>query len=533
MPTALAVAESEGVSGRDVVTAIVAGYEAIARLGMAAPGAFHARGWHATSACGTLAAALTAGTLLRLDARRLASALGIAGSFASGLMEFLEDGSAVKRLHAGWAGHAGIVAATLAAGGVSGPASVLEGRFGFYRTFVGTAPLAEVFETLGREWETPRIGFKPYPCCHLNHAYIDCALRLREEHRVDPEAIVDIECHVPTGEVPIVCEPRTAKLRPRTTYEAQFSLPFATAAALLDGRVGLGTFTEARLGDERLLGLAARVRHVVDAESTFPNGFPREITAPLRKVLRGAPNVRYRAGDVAAVDFERKRVRLSDDVELPYDYLVLATGSTTNYYGNESVRAHALGLKDLGEALQLRNHVLECLDRAANATDDNERRRLLNFCIVGGGPTGVEYSGALAELARLIVPYEYPELPASALRILLLEGGERLLPMFVPRLSQYARRELERRGVEVRTNTLVASADDRGVMLRDGSEIETATMVWTAGVRPNDLLHDKPERLPVDDHLRLVGAQHVFAIGDVAAARDKHGNLVKINYDNS
>jgi NADH dehydrogenase len=253
---------------------------------------------------------------------------------------------------------------------------------------------------------------------------------------------------------------------------------------------------------------------------------PSEITAPLRKVLRGAPNVRYRAGDVAGVDFERKCVRLTDDVELPYDYLVLATGSTTNYYGNESVRAHALGLKDLGEALQLRNHVLECLDRAANATDDHERRRLLNFCIVGGGPTGVEYAGALAELARLIVPYEYPELPASALRILLLEGGERLLPMFVPRLSQYARRELERRGVEVRTNTLVASADDRGVMLHDGSEIETATMVWTAGVRPNDPVHEEADRLPVDDHLRLVGAQNVFAIGDVADVRDKRGKTL-------
>jgi NADH dehydrogenase len=253
---------------------------------------------------------------------------------------------------------------------------------------------------------------------------------------------------------------------------------------------------------------------------------PSEITAPLRKVLRGAPNVRYRAGDVAGVDFERNCVRLTDDVELSYDYLVLATGSTTNYYGNESVRAHALGLKDLGEALQLRNHVIECLDRAANATDDHERRRLLNFCIVGGGPTGVEYSGALAELARLIVPYEYPELPASALRILLLEGGDRLLPMFVPRLSQYARRELERRGVEVRTNTLVASADDRGVVLQDGSEIETATMVWTAGVRPNDPVHEGAERLPVDDHLRLVGARNVFAIGDVAAARDKRGKTL-------
>jgi NADH dehydrogenase len=253
---------------------------------------------------------------------------------------------------------------------------------------------------------------------------------------------------------------------------------------------------------------------------------PSEVAAPLRKVLRGAPNVRYRAGEVTGVDFARKCVRLADDVELPYDHLVLATGSTTNYYGNESIRAHALGLKDLGEALQLRNHVLECLERATNATTDDERRRLLNFCIVGGGPTGVEYAGALAELARLVLPYEYPELPPSALRILLLEGGERLLPMFVPRLSDYARRELERRGVDVRTNTLVSSANDRGVTLQNGTEIETATMVWTAGVRPNDPVHEKPERLAVDDHLRVVGTTGVFAIGDVAAARDKRGNVL-------
>ena len=281
VPSALAVGEREGASGRDVIAAIVAGYEAIARLGMAAPGAFHARGWHATAVCGPFAAALAAGKLLRLDARGLTHALGLAGSFASGLMEFLEDGSGVKRLHAGWAAHAGVLAATLAAGGASGPASVLEGRFGFYRTFVGTAPVAEVFDTLGRAWETPRIGFKPYPCCHLNHAYIDCVVRLRQEHHLEPDAIVDVECHVPAGEVPIVCEPRAAKLRPRTTYEAQFSLPFAVAAALIDGRVGLGTFTAARLADEGLLGLAARVRHVVDPASTFPNGFPGWVTVRL------------------------------------------------------------------------------------------------------------------------------------------------------------------------------------------------------------------------------------------------------------
>jgi 2-methylcitrate dehydratase PrpD len=189
-------------------------------------------------------------------------------------MEFLEDGSAVKRLHAGWAAHAGVLAATLAAGGVTGPATVLEGRFGLYRTFIDREPDASVFDTLGREWETPRIGFKPYPCCHYSHAYVDCALRLGREHDISADSIAAIECLVPAGEVPIVCEPRAVKIAPRTTYEAQFSLPFVVAAAFVDGRVGLGTFTPERLRDDRVLALAARVAHAVDPESTFPNGFP-------------------------------------------------------------------------------------------------------------------------------------------------------------------------------------------------------------------------------------------------------------------
>src|SRR5262249_14015352 len=157
-----------------------------------------------------------------------------------------------------------------------------------------------------------------------------------------------------------------------------------------------------------------------------------------------------------------------------YDYLVLATGSVTNYYGNESVREHALGLKDLGEALQLRNHVLECLERATRTTDLEERDRLLTFCIVGGGPTGVEYSGAVAELARLIVPREYPELKRSWIRVLLLEGTDRVLSTFAHGLSQYARAELEQLGIDVRTSTLVESADDDGVVLHDGTRVPTA-----------------------------------------------------------
>ncbi|HET9729957.1 MAG TPA: NAD(P)/FAD-dependent oxidoreductase [Acidimicrobiia bacterium] len=253
---------------------------------------------------------------------------------------------------------------------------------------------------------------------------------------------------------------------------------------------------------------------------------PSEIAAPLRKVFRGAPNIRYREGDVVRIDFATKTVHLADGVELTYDFLVIATGSTTNYYGNASVEQHALGLKDLGEALQLRNHVLECLEAATTANDPDARRRLLTFCIVGGGPTGVEYAGALSELVRLVLPEEYPEIPPSEVRILLLEGGDRLLTMFVPKLSAYARSELEFRGVDVRTHTLVTAADDTSVTLSDGSHIPTTTMVWTAGVHANDIIDDSSKRITVDDHLRVPEADGVFAIGDVATAHDRRGNVL-------
>jgi 2-methylcitrate dehydratase PrpD len=249
---------------------------------MAAPGAFHARGWHATAVCGVFAATLVAGRLDGLDVDRLTSALGIAGSFASGVLEYLEDGSWVKRLHAGWAGHGGAVAAALARGGFTGPATILDGRFGFYRTLLGAEPDPGPFATLGREWETPGIGYKPYPCCHYNHAYLDCALELRRAHALAVEEIAAVECRVPAGEVPIVCEPRAAKLRPRTPYDAQFSLPYSVASALIDGHVGLDTYAADRLTEPRRLALAARVSHAIDAESTFPRGFPGWVRVHLR-----------------------------------------------------------------------------------------------------------------------------------------------------------------------------------------------------------------------------------------------------------
>jgi 2-methylcitrate dehydratase PrpD len=158
---------------------------------------------------------------------------------------------------------------------------VLEGRFGLYATFLGKAPDRAPFETLGHAWETLRIAFKPYPCCHYNHAYLDCALELRARDGVRGDEIRAIECRVPAGEVPIVCEPAGVKARPRTTYEAQFSLPFSLAAAFVDGRVGVETYTPARLDDPRILGLARRIRYAIDAESRFPAAFPGAVRVEL------------------------------------------------------------------------------------------------------------------------------------------------------------------------------------------------------------------------------------------------------------
>ncbi len=283
VPAVLALAESERLDGRDALTALVAGYEAMIRIGMAAPGRFHERGWHATAVCGAFGAALAAGKSLGLDASRLTAAVGIAGSMASGVMEFLEDGSWVKRLHPGWAAQSGIQAAALAQEGFTGPATALEGRLGFYRAALGDVPdIAKQLKNLGDEWETVRSSFKLYPCCHLNHAYLDAVASLKRTEGLRPEQVEEVECLVPAGEVPIVCEPTTAKLRPRSPYDAKFSLAFCVAAALVGDRVGIGTFSEEGIREPGALALAARVRYTVDPSSPYPRTFPGWVKVRLR-----------------------------------------------------------------------------------------------------------------------------------------------------------------------------------------------------------------------------------------------------------
>jgi NADH dehydrogenase len=255
---------------------------------------------------------------------------------------------------------------------------------------------------------------------------------------------------------------------------------------------------------------------------------PSEVAAPIRKVFRGAPNVRYRQDEVVAVDPDSRLVSLASGAVLAYDVCVIATGSVPNFYGNESIEQRALGLKDLAEAVELRNHVLECLERATTTDDAATRRRLLTFCIVGAGPTGVEYAGALAEFVRLVLPGEYPELADSPVQIVLLEGGDRVLPTFAPRLSSYTVHELAQLGVRVRTGTIVTSAHAGGIVLHDGSELATETMVWTAGVRPTSPLAGSGlasgVRIPVDDYFRVVGTTSTYAIGDAAAGHAHRGD---------
>ncbi len=278
-PAALAAAEAAGASGAELVTAVVAANEIVARIGMAASGTFHARGFHPTSVCGVFGAAAAAARLAGLGPPAATSALGLAGSMASGLFAYLTDGTPTKPVHAGFAAQSGLLAARLAALGAAGPPTVLEAPFGLYRAFADTDPAAldDELDDLGERWETPRIAYKAYPCCHYSHGSLGATARLMAEHHPDPAQIREVEVSVPTGPaVSLVLEPAAAKQAPRTPYEAKFSLQYSTAALLVTGRVGVDTYTDAALGDPAVLELARRVRYRVgdfgSASQAFPGG---------------------------------------------------------------------------------------------------------------------------------------------------------------------------------------------------------------------------------------------------------------------
>jgi NADH dehydrogenase len=251
---------------------------------------------------------------------------------------------------------------------------------------------------------------------------------------------------------------------------------------------------------------------------------PPDIAYPFRAGLRRWRNVRFRQASIVAVDFEQRELRAADGQRLAYDYLVLATGSENDYFDNPGLAEGTLGMKTLEQAQRLRNHVLACLEHAAQAETEQERRRWLSFVVVGGGPSGVEYAGALLELLKLVLGREYPGLSRALARIVLVEGAPRLLPPLPEKLGRYAQRVLERRGVEVLTEALVTDVIGDRVELSNGAQIEARTVVWSAGVRATnptgEVAPARSRRLDVDDRLRLSGHPEVFVIGDLARVID-------------
>jgi 2-methylcitrate dehydratase PrpD len=274
--TALAAGEAAEASGAAIVEALIAGVEVMCRIGLAVPGRFHARHFHPTSLTASFAAAAVAGKLAGLDEDQMVHAFGICGSQAGGIIEYLADGTWTKRLHPGWAAHAGVVATRLAAAGFTGPERVFEGEHGFYAAFAGghdAGRLEALAASVGREWEILALTYKPYPAGSIAHPYMDCAARLREQYRIQPETIIEIRCRTADGPVPRLWEPLAAKHRPANGYAAKFSLPYLLATVLVRGTAGLADFTDEAVRDARVLAVAGRVSYELDPTIDYPRQF--------------------------------------------------------------------------------------------------------------------------------------------------------------------------------------------------------------------------------------------------------------------
>ena len=292
---ALAVGEARGASGAALLGAFARGWEVLIRFGLAAPARFHAHGFMSTSVGGALASALLASELLGSSEDQSVAALGIALSQASGVMEFLTNGSSVKSLHPGWAAHGGVVAALLARSGMTGPETSLEGRHGLFRQFAGDEEAPERFRALigdiGRKWHLPDAAYKFYPCCHYLHPFVEAAGELAARG-VRPGDVARILCRVPAGEVPVICDPWERKQAPETAHAARWSLPIVVAARLAEGKVDLATFESP--ASDAVRELARRIEWEPLPGARFPERFEAEMVCE----RKSAPAERVRIDDV-------------------------------------------------------------------------------------------------------------------------------------------------------------------------------------------------------------------------------------------
>src|SRR3954470_12135137 len=282
VPAVLAACERFGRDGGAALLGIAAGVETLCRLSLVAPKRIHKAGFHPTSVLGAMGSTVAVCAALGLPRRQTVDALGIAGSMAGGIIEYLAEGAWTKRMHAGWAAQSGLRAALLARAGFNGPRTVFEGTHGLFHGFAHTTRgnYAALIGDFTARWVTETLAFKPYPCGTMTHPYIDCARRLAGRG-IKPEDVAGIVCDVGEGTVHRLWEPLAAKQSPANGYGAKFSQPYCIAAALVRQNVGLGDFTDEAVRDQRVVALARKVRYRIDPNNPYPDAFTGHIRVTL------------------------------------------------------------------------------------------------------------------------------------------------------------------------------------------------------------------------------------------------------------
>jgi len=298
IPALLAAAEQHSLAGNDTVLGIAVGCEVMCRLCLVAPKRVHQAGFHPTAVFGALGAAAGVATALRLSGVQWCNALGIAGSMASGIIEYLAEGTWTKRMHPGWAAQAGYRAARMAQAGFTGPRTLFEGEHGFFHAFANSdgCDFTAMLDGAGSLWLSADIAFKAYACGTMAHPYIDCARTLVSEGVV-PDDVIAIECRTAEGIVHRLWEPLAAKQNPPNGYAAKFSIPYAIAVGMLRGDAGLVDYEEVVVRDPAVRALAGKVRYVVDPDNPYPRQFTGHVRATLKSgEVREASQAHFRGG---------------------------------------------------------------------------------------------------------------------------------------------------------------------------------------------------------------------------------------------
>jgi 2-methylcitrate dehydratase PrpD len=283
IPAVLAACERHNADGKSALTGIAIGVEVLCRLSLVTPKLVHKAGFHPTAVFGAMGAAAGVGAALKLDKRQIVDALGVVGSMASGIIEYLAEGTWTKRMHAGWAAQSGLRAALLARAGFSGPRTVFEGVHGLFHGFAHTTKgdYDALIGDFGKRWVTETLAFKPYPCGTMTHPYIDCARRLAARG-IKADDIAEMVCEVGEGTVHRLWEPLAAKQKPPNGYAGKFSTPYCIASGFVRGNVGLSDFSDEAVKDPAVLALAAKVRYRIDPNNPYPKNYTGHIRATLR-----------------------------------------------------------------------------------------------------------------------------------------------------------------------------------------------------------------------------------------------------------